>query len=128
MIGIIAVLLIILFIIISRLRMNKFDISPVELKNRMDHNDNLTLIDVRNADEFYGPLGHIQGASLHPLNRIASWADQIPRNSDPVILVCHVGNRSLTAARILSKRGINVCNLKGGMVNWNRHGFPVQHA
>ena len=128
MIGAAVILLVIIFAVIIRQQMKKFNISPVELKNRLDQNDNLTLIDVRNADEFYGPLGHIRGARLNPLNRIASWADQIPRNSDPVILVCHIGNRSLTAARVLSKRGISVYNLHGGMVNWNRHGFPIQRS
>jgi rhodanese-related sulfurtransferase len=128
MTGIIVILIIILSLIIIRQQLKKLNISPIELKNRLDRNDSLILIDVRNADEFYGSLGHIQGARLNPLNRIAAWANMVPRNSEPVILICHIGNRSLIAARILSNRGITAYNLRGGMVNWNRHGFPVQHA
>ena len=88
MTGIIVVLIIILSFIIIRQRIKKFNISAIELKSRLDRNDSLILIDVRNADEFYGPLGHIQGARLNPLNRIASWAETVPRNAEPVILVC----------------------------------------
>jgi rhodanese-related sulfurtransferase len=127
MTGIVILFIIMLSFIIIRWRIKKLNISPIELKNRLDRNDSVMLIDVRNADEYYGPLGHIQGARLSPLNRIAAWAETVPVNSDSVILICQIGNRSLAAARILSNRGITAYNLQGGMVNWNRHGFPVQH-
>ncbi len=46
----------------------------------------------------------------------------------PVIIVCRSQNRSPRAARLLSKSGFsNVAIIKGGMVNWDKQGLPVEN-
>jgi rhodanese-related sulfurtransferase len=42
-------------------------------------------------------------------------------------VICRSGARSTTAAAILTALGFeNVSNLKGGMLEWNETGLPVE--
>ncbi len=38
--------------------------------------------------------------------------------SIPVAVYCHSGVRSMSAARILAKKGFTIYNLRGGMLFW----------
>lgn len=84
------------------------------------------VVDVREPDEFTGPLGHIQGAELVPLGSFLEAAQDWDRGV-PVLLVCKVGGRSAHAAQALCQMGFReVMNLHGGMVAWHRAGLPVE--
>ncbi|MFC1569724.1 rhodanese-like domain-containing protein [bacterium] len=121
----ILIIIFVLFILFQK-RGAQLHIPAVDLKNRLDQKEPLILIDVRNPDEYHGPQGHIENAVLNPISQISSWADTLKESSNTIILICHVGNRSLAAARYLSSRGISAYNLKGGMTAWHQHGFPVK--
>jgi rhodanese-related sulfurtransferase len=83
------------------------------------------LIDVREPDEFNGPLGHIEGAELVPMGGFPTAADAWDR-SQRLLVICRSGNRSGRVASILTKSGFtNVYNLIGGMLVWNELGLPV---
>jgi len=86
------------------------------------------LVDVRDAEEYAGELGHIAGSQLIPLQHLASRADQLAAwRHEPVIAICRAGVRSTTAAAILTSLGFEqVANLKGGMLAWNDQGLPVE--
>ncbi len=84
------------------------------------------IVDVREATEFSGPLGHIQGAVLIPLGELASRASDLVREQ-PVVAVCRSGARSAQACVILQRMGFNdVANLAGGMLRWRGEGFGVE--
>jgi glyoxylase-like metal-dependent hydrolase (beta-lactamase superfamily II)/rhodanese-related sulfurtransferase len=84
------------------------------------------LIDVREADEFDGPLGHIAGAKLVPMGELPRRLDEFDR-ARPVVTVCRSGTRSAQAAVLLGKAGIrDVANLAGGMLRWRAAGYPVE--
>ena len=81
------------------------------------------VVDVRNPDEFAGPLGHIDGAENIPLpvfeGRLAALAKEVR----PVVLVCHTDRRSSVAASALRQAGgKDVSVLRGGMVAWRAAG------
>jgi rhodanese-related sulfurtransferase len=93
-------------------------ISVEELKVKMDHGENLQLIDVRepaeHADFNIGgvlfPLGKIQTMMI---DDIENWKDK------EVICYCRSGNRSGQACLILDTLGFkNTRNLTGGMLAW----------
>jgi sulfur dioxygenase len=85
----------------------------------------LRVVDVREPDEFTGPLGHIAGATLAPLATVAEAAASWPREA-PTLLVCRSGGRSGRAAAMLLAMGFReVYNLTGGMLAWNERGLPV---
>jgi len=91
-----------------------------------EHGAGLQIVDVRDADEFAGPLGHIAGARLLPLGDLAKRAGELAKDW-PVVTVCHAGARSAQAAAILGKAGFGkVANLAGGMLCWRAQNLPTQ--
>ncbi|MCG6875749.1 MAG: MBL fold metallo-hydrolase [Betaproteobacteria bacterium] len=87
-----------------------------------------TILDVREPDEFTGPLGHIPGSQLIPLKELARRVDELePSKQRRLIAVCRSGVRSTTAAAILTSMGFEqVFNMKGGMLAWNDAKLPVK--
>jgi sulfur dioxygenase len=84
------------------------------------------ILDVREADEFTGPLGHIAGAVLIPLGELAKRVDELQRGR-PIIAVCRAGGRSAQATAILQQAGFSeIANLNGGMLRWRAEGYPVE--
>lgn len=80
----------------------------------------MEIIDVRQADEFDGELGHIEGARLVPLDTLPAASASWPLEA-PLLLVCRSGARSSRACELLVQRGFqNVTNLEGGMLAWNQ--------
>lgn len=92
------------------------------------HGDAAQIIDVREADEFFGPFGHIDGATLIPLGQLASRIEALPRDK-PIVTVCRSGGRSAQAYVLLKRAGFDqVANMSGGMLHWHAFGLPVTHA
>jgi sulfur dioxygenase len=100
-----------------------WEIEPQALE---DAGSGVQLIDVREASEFTGSLGHIRGARLIPLAELQAHLHELDR-SRPVVTVCRSGTRSAQAAVLLGKAGLTqVANLAGGMLRWRAAGHPVQ--
>jgi glyoxylase-like metal-dependent hydrolase (beta-lactamase superfamily II)/rhodanese-related sulfurtransferase len=84
------------------------------------------VVDVREADEFSGALGHIAGARLMPMDELPQRVAELDRTR-PVVTVCRSGTRSAQAAVLLAKAGLtDVANLAGGMLRWRAAGHPAQ--
>ena len=91
-----------------------------------EHAGNVQVVDVRERDEFEGPLGHIRGARLIPLSELAAHASELSRDK-PIVAVCRSGARSAQAVVLLQKAGFqDVANLAGGMLRWRSEGNPVE--
>jgi rhodanese-related sulfurtransferase len=83
------------------------------------------IIDVRESDEYVGPLGHIDSAELVPLGSIGQAAAAWDR-ALPVVLVCRSGGRSAKAAMEMRALGFKkVASMRGGMTRWNEAHLPV---
>ena len=67
--------------------------------------DKVRVIDVREPDEYVGPLGHIKGAELVPLGQLRARLPDIPR-SKPIVAVCRSGGRSAQAVNIFTAGGV----------------------
>ena len=79
------------------------------------------LLDVRNPDEWNGPLGHIAGAHLLPLPQLSDRIEDLAylRNQS-IVTICKAGGRSSMAAKLLLNAGFkDVRSLAGGMCAWN---------
>jgi len=84
------------------------------------------IVDVREPDEFVGPLGHIRGAKLIPLGQLTQRVDELPRDR-PLVMVCRSGARSAQATVLLQRAGFaQVANLNGGMLRWRQDGHAVE--
>jgi len=86
----------------------------------------VAVIDVREPDEYVGPLGHIPGATLIPLGQLGQRVGELPRDR-PLVMVCRSGARSAQATAILQRAGFpQVANLNGGMLRWRGEGHAVE--
>lgn len=83
------------------------------------------LLDVREPDEWVA--GHIAGARLYPLPRLASDPQIDEALSRPIVAYCKVGARAERAAEILEACGYeNVAIMQGGYADWQAAGYPVE--
>jgi rhodanese-related sulfurtransferase len=90
------------------------------------HLDTVTVIDVRELDEYRSDLGHIPHSQLAPLASLAIAATSFPADK-PLVLVCRSGGRSGKAALELARRGFcRVASLAGGMRGWQQQGHAVE--
>ncbi|NOU93606.1 rhodanese-like domain-containing protein [Paenibacillus sp. LMG 31456] len=89
---------------------------PQDVLDRINRKENVTIIDVREPDEW--ETGHIPGAKHIPLGQIARALNEVDRKQEAVI-VCRSGNRSSQACEFLSSMGYNVINMLGGMSKWS---------
>ena len=96
------------------------DITPEEVKQRLDAGEKLNLLDVRepyeNAEFNIGgrllPIGKIQALQVEEIEDL---------KNEEVILYCRSGNRSGIGAMILDTLGFtNTKNLTGGMLSWQK--------
>src|SRR3954465_6035373 len=84
------------------------------------------VLDVREPDEFSGPLAHIRGATLVPLGDLAGRAKELPKDK-PIVAVCRAGSRSAHPPAALQKAGFaDIANLPGGMLRWRGEGRGVE--
>ena len=92
------------------------EITPVELKAKLDRGDNFLLIDVREPGEF--ELCRIPGAKLIPLGTIPQRMGELDPDAE-IVLQCRSGKRSADALTFLQANGFtNMWNLKGGILAW----------
>lgn len=94
------------------------EISPQELKSRLDNGDNVTVVDMRQAWEYQ--YGHIPGAVHMFVNEIPARMNELPKDRD-IVFQCWHGNTSLQASAFLIQNGWSaerVASLSGGIAGW----------
>ena len=109
------------------------EITVDQLYDRMNSNLPPLLIDLRGEDEFNGKgqnsymtiFGHIKNAKRMGILRLASNFDNFPKE-DEIVTICPGGGMSLIAVEIMIEAGFkDVKSLKGGIVEWNKKGYPL---
>ena len=96
------------------------NITVADVQKKIYIKNNILLLDVRTLDEFDGPLGHIAGAVLIPIQELEQRIDELNEHKEKeIIVICRSGNRSQTGTRILISHGFNAVNMVGGMKAWN---------
>lgn len=80
-----------------------------------------TVVDVRERVERRS--GTLPGATAMPLSGLRRRLDGLPRDR-PVVFVCRSGHRSLVAAAMASRHGIDARTMDGGVLAYLRAGLP----
>lgn len=97
------------------------EVTVVELKSKIDQNEDFQLIDVRETFEY--EVSNLNGLNI-PLSGILIESEKIARDK-PVIIQCRSGKRSAQAVMILEQQGFdNLANLKGGILAWKEEIDP----
>jgi sulfur-carrier protein adenylyltransferase/sulfurtransferase len=102
----------------------KTDITPTELSQRIASGEDIVLIDVREPYEW--DAGHIEGATHIPMNQVPQRLSEIPKDKE-VVMICRSGGRSgHVQQHLLGQQGYTrVLNLTGGMQRWAREVDPA---
>ena len=97
-----------------------------ELKSKMDVDNNLCLIDVRELEEWQEI--RIPGACHIPKDSISLQIEaHVNDKSLPIYLHCRGGVRSLYAAQCLLDLGYEeIYSVDGGIMEWAMFGYPVE--
>ena len=82
----------------------------------------IELIDVR--EQYEWDAGRIAGAKHIELERLASRADELPRDR-PLVFQCRLGARSAMATEAFRASGYDAYNLTGGISAWADRGLPL---
>ena len=93
-------------------------ISMSEFQDKILDNETVVL-DVRTEEEYYGPLGHIDGSILIPINELEDRIDELVNyKKNTIYVVCRSGNRSSFGKDILNENNFTAVNVDGGMLDW----------
>jgi len=91
-------------------------IEPAMLKQLMVSPVRFVLVDVRNPDEF--AAGHIEGATLMPLDNLPATYARLPHDVR-LVVYCRSGHRSAQAVAFLRAHGYDrAFSLDGGYLAW----------
>ncbi len=103
---------------------NKIDgifkgISSLELKERLDKNENIYILDVRGADE-YEQMRLGIGETLIPLGMLRKRIGELPQDKETeIVTYCKISLRGYEAAVLLKAHGYNnVKVMEGGIMGW----------
>jgi adenylyltransferase/sulfurtransferase len=93
------------------------EISPEELKKRLENGDDLQLIDIREPHEF--AIVKLPNSKQVPIGQLARRKAEFDPSRD-MIVICKIGVRSVTAIEVLRDAGYKgrMFNLIDGITGW----------
>jgi sulfur-carrier protein adenylyltransferase/sulfurtransferase len=101
-------------------------VDVVRARDLLSAADRPLLVDIRELEEW--SEGRIPGAVHIPRGNLESRIEQAaPDKTQPIVVYCAAGNRSVFGAKSLEELGYeNVVSLAGGYVDWKRSGFDTE--
>ncbi len=100
------------------------DMTPRELKERLDRAEPIVVVDVREQQEYQ--INRIAGSTLIPLGELPQRYEELDANA-AIVCHCKSGQRSAKATGFLRSVGFkNVRNLAGGILGWIDQVDPSQ--
>ena len=93
-------------------------LAPSELSAMLkERGGRASIVDVREPREF--SVAHLPGATNIPVGELHARMGSLPKGL--VVFVCRSGARSLTAAALASRAGVeDIAHLEGGLLAWAR--------
>jgi rhodanese-related sulfurtransferase len=99
------------------------EISPQQLKARLDRGDRPVLLDVR--QDWETKLCRLDNAVHIPIEEIELRTEEL-NHEDEIVVYCHQGVRSAAVAAFLREQGFpKAVNLAGGLDHWARTVDPA---
>jgi rhodanese-related sulfurtransferase len=97
--------------------------SVTQLKEQLQTDSSLILLDVRTPAELESSLGKIDGVINIPLHELEGRLNELEDYKDyQIAVICRIGRRSGIATEILIKNGFKAKNVLGGMIEYRAAG------
>jgi len=97
----------------------EYEISPEEVKDKLDAGEEFTLVDVREPWEC--ETAQMAGAKLIPMGDVPARAHQELDPEDHIVVLCHHGVRSMNVTAWLRQQGFEKAqSMRGGIDAWSR--------
>src|SRR5919199_2888309 len=104
---------------------DSLQIKAERLKEKIDKGEDIFILDVRTPEEHNAwkiSYDKYKDSPLIPIDDLSSSSPNalknIPKDKE-IVTFCGHGNRSMSAAKILSQHGYNAKSIKGGLDGWN---------
>ncbi len=92
-------------------------ITPRELRQRLDRGDDVVILDVREAEEL--AVARLDGVVWIPMGEIPGRLHELDPDRE-IVVMCHHGIRSAQVVNFLAHRDFpRVSNLAGGIDQWS---------
>ena len=100
------------------------EITPIELKQRLDNGEDIQIVDVREDNEV--AVARIPNSIHIPLAQVVNRMSEIDSARETVVH-CKMGGRSARAIEALQRSGYtgSLSNLTGGIIAWSNEVDPT---
>jgi rhodanese-related sulfurtransferase len=95
-------------------------ITPQALKERIDEDKDILVIDVRRTTDYEADKEMIPGAVRHNPEQVDQWVQEIPKDKDVVVYCIRGGSVSNSVVDKLLTADINVRYIEGGWEAWKK--------
>ena len=104
---------------------NTLSITAEDLRARLDRGEDVVVLDVCLAEDLAKRSDMLPGAKVRAPEKIADWAEDLPRDK-PIVAYCVYGFQvSGDAVSELRRLGFDAKNLAGGIAAWHAIGAPI---
>ena len=94
------------------------EITPLDLKKRLDKGDKLPLLDVREAPEL--AICQLPGNVHIPMSQLQARIDELDSyKQNDIVVYCRSGGRSAQCVQYMRRLGYKAINLAGGILAWS---------
>ena len=106
------------------------ELSPAVAAEMMLDSQQVVVLDVRPAEAYRGPRGHIAGSLSAPFDTIERQLPELlPYQNQTVLVYGETSTDGAVAAKLLSVAGFrNVVHIAGGLQGWIERGYRTVNA
>ena len=97
-------------------------ITPQALKESIDNENDILMLDVRRDTDYAADKEMIPGAVRHNPEQVDQWVQEIPRDKDVVVYCIRGGSVSNFVVDKLLAAGVSVRYIEGGWEAWKKSG------
>ncbi len=106
------------------------EVAPTIASEMINDSSQVVVLDVRSAEAYQGPAGHIAGAMNTPFDSIEKQLPELlPYQNQTVIVYGETSTDGALAAKLLTVAGFrNVVHIDGGIKGWIARGYHTVNA
>jgi rhodanese-related sulfurtransferase len=100
--------------------------TPEELREAMEDEKEVTILDVRRKSDFDADTQMIAGAAYRDPEQVEQWSSDLQEGQEVVVYCVRGGSVSRSITEKLQEKKIRVSFIEGGITAWKESGGEVQ--